>query len=489
MNLLYSIVGRDYHEMVINKIKRHFSVKNQIAISELWNVRKKDFSAIYEFSDVYFGRYYKYKEYDLLKPVDDALLMKMNPEALETIKMMDRPYTWETGFEERFQLYLKHLCFWNSVLDLYEIDYAIFFNVPHEVFDFVIYTLCKKKGIKTVVLFDIPRDLFKNRAFVSENFNKEWKNIANCLSEGNFDSNIPEAIAQYEKYHTACTDVKANTPAAKKNWVNHSSMIDNLNAMCFYEIRTMVEAKYKNEINVRKVNAEIEDILTEKKHRRLKNRLYKRVWKENERRIECYESLACEPVKGEKYIYFALHYQPEATSSPWGGGLFTNQLIPIKMICGYLPKGYKLYVKEHPSQTHIGRDNSLYNEIAAIKNARLISLKADNIDLIRSAAATATLTGTTAMESVLNGVPCITFGEYIYNALEGCFHVRSNEECENAIKRIVSGFKIDQNKVRDFFCVIYQNSIPANVGYGSYNMVKNAEIVSDKLIEEMERGR
>lgn len=42
------------------------------------------------------------------------------------------------------------------------------------------------------------------------------------------------------------------------------------------------------------------------------------VWKRTIELNRFYESIAEMPVKDEKYIYFALHYQPEASSNPLG---------------------------------------------------------------------------------------------------------------------------------------------------------------------------
>lgn len=62
-----------------------------------------------------------------------------------------------------------------------------------------------------------------------------------------------------------------------------------------------------------------------------------------------YAQLARRPKEGEKFIYVPLHMQPELTTCPLGGQ-FADQLLMVRMLSAHLPKGYRLYVKEHPDQ-------------------------------------------------------------------------------------------------------------------------------------------
>lgn len=86
--------------------------------------------------------------YDEVYPIDEDLLKKMDVYLPEILKMMDRLNI--VSFERRWRLYIDILEYWNSYLDKQNIVYYIHFNVPHEVTDYIIYSLCKVKGINYV---------------------------------------------------------------------------------------------------------------------------------------------------------------------------------------------------------------------------------------------------------------------------------------------------------------------------------------------------
>ena len=73
------------------------------------------------------------------------------------------------------------------------------------------------------------------------------------------------------------------------------------------------------------------------------------------------------------FVYFPLHQMPERElliGSPFN----TNQTETIKHISQSLPIGYRLYVKEHPTQVlREWRKTSFYKEILSIPNVQPVS--------------------------------------------------------------------------------------------------------------------
>ena len=65
---------------------------------------------------------------------------------------------------------------------------------------------------------------------------------------------------------------------------------------------------------------------------------------------------------------------------------------------------------------------------------------------------------------------------FYYNQLEGVYHVRTCQECKEALEHIISANNnIDQEKVKCFFQAIYEYSESINVGYGNYDELENAK--------------
>lgn len=163
----------------------------------------------------------------------------------------------------------------------------------------------------------------------------------------------------------------------------------------------------------------------------------------------------------EKYIYYSMHFEPEAAII--GKTLLESQLTIIKMLAHALPKGWKLYVKEHPHQFMLNnevahyfinnldffKNISFYQEIQKLPNVTLVSLELSSKDLMLNSQAIATLGGTITLESALHNIPAILFNplETVYGILNNTLHVRSYSDLLDAMEKLKNGFmqKTDAN--------------------------------------------
>ena len=123
----------------------------------------------------------------------------------------------------------------------------------------------------------------------------------------------------------------------------------------------------------------------------------------------------------QKYIFFALHFEPEAST----GVIMPlqNQLTIIQLLASALPKGWLLLLKDHPHQYDINnvldhyfltnlqffKDKSFYEEVLKLPNVRLITLDTPSEKLIKHAQAIASINGSIILESITSSKPCITF--------------------------------------------------------------------------------
>lgn len=473
LNILYSMLCRDFHDNVIKSINKKLNIGFSLAVTECYTGDVAEFDRTFECGEVYHGYYYRYKEYAHCPPVDDNLIELMKSHDIEILKMMDRHQSWRWNFEDRMQVYYEHIRFWSYILDCYKINTVVFMNVPHEVFDYVIYCLCKIKNINTFVFLQAP--IFYGRSVLCTDFLKD-----NLMFQDYYKEFIKKKVVfsdeVIEKYNGfRCMK---NTRKKEKRWWSGATTKENNKYMSYMDVRKFFETESYNienkHKNINNINPHWLGFLCRLFY--IKNKyMTNKIWK-------YYERIAETPCDREKYIYYALHYQPEATSAPQGGGIYSNQLLPIQILASCLPVGYKLYVKEHPAQTHVGRYKTFYNRIKKIKNVRLITGKEDTYELLKNAVATASLTGTIAVESVTNGIPCILFGQFYYNQMEGVYHVRTYHECKMILDKIAGHeIVIDQNKVKAFFQAIYEYSSPVNVGYEKYDEIENSKSMVDLL--------
>ena len=117
----------------------------------------------------------------------------------------------------------------------------------------------------------------------------------------------------------------------------------------------------------------------------------------------------------EAFILFALHYEPERTSVPEGGGE-RSQLEQIAKIKGVFPKEVPLVVREHGSQLSsslqgfMGRSPHFYAAAISMEGI-FFDYESDVSDLLEHASWVVTGTGNIGIEAALRGIPVIYFGD------------------------------------------------------------------------------
>jgi hypothetical protein len=119
-----------------------------------------------------------------------------------------------------------------------------------------------------------------------------------------------------------------------------------------------------------------------------------------------------------KYVFYAMHNQPEKTTNPEGEG-FEDNFSAINYLRKVLPKEIKILVKEHPKQLNIYsgdvrqlkfRNFEYYKKIKNLNNVELVPIDTKTDVLIENSILNCTITGTVAWESLLKKKPAISFG-------------------------------------------------------------------------------
>lgn len=168
-----------------------------------------------------------------------------------------------------------------------------------------------------------------------------------------------------------------------------------------------------------------------------------------------YHGHAKPPDFSKKYVFFALHFQPERSTLP-EGGIFEDQLLAAEILSAAMPDDWLLYVKEHPRQFSLrfqsrhGRSEAFYRQLTAMDKVRLIDTREDTGNLARNAALVATVTGSVGWESIQMGKACIAFGNPWYAPCSSCYLVGSAEDCRIAISEIAgkSETEVENDRLR-----------------------------------------
>lgn len=124
----------------------------------------------------------------------------------------------------------------------------------------------------------------------------------------------------------------------------------------------------------------------------------------------------------EKFIYFPLHYQPEATTLPLAG-VFRNQILIIDSLNKLFPD-LIIIIKEHPVQENFGRSKEFYSSL--IDNNKVLIID-DSIYssqyLIEKCLFVVSANGSVIFESFLLNKASLMYGNNIYRLLPNVIHI------------------------------------------------------------------
>lgn len=174
------------------------------------------------------------------------------------------------------------------------------------------------------------------------------------------------------------------------------------------------------------------------------------------RRISAERYFRDPPPTGERYAYFALHYQPEMTTMVLAP-FWQDQLTLVENIARSLPPGLRLYVKEHLPMLG-SRPLGYYDRLRKIPNVRLVSPSLSSLELARGAEIVLTITGTVGWEALLLERPVVTFGRVFYNAVECVQKCRAIEDLPAMIRSCLARSPHDERQVEAYVAALLAES-------------------------------
>ena len=410
-------------------------------VRRLFSVLEID-SFVYTF-DSYkpdFGKYYSkgillnwrkinfYSNYNVnfneLEPLDEEIISSMRKCEVVVMKMMDRLETLKNySYGERKELYLNHLRYWNDLIGKKKIDFFLSQNVPHETSDYVCYCLCKLRKIPTIILFQthIPDTCIICNDWENSDYGliKQYKKLKTLYSNKKPDE--VKLSLRFEKYYQLQTNTSMSIepfymekkPVVKTGVKKISSIYSKLKKdpkVYFEEAAVIARTLIRRSIS----------------------------FFNTKNLMGYYERKCIEFNDKNKYIFVALHLQPEMSTSPRADA-YVDQLLIVQMLSAYLPKDIKILVKEHPYQKALGRTKKFYHSLLGLPNVRLISRKISSRDLINNCLAVATCVGLAGFEALFQNKPVLMFGHDFYQYSPGVFSIRTNTDLKEAIKKILAG--------------------------------------------------
>jgi len=371
------------------------------------------------------------------------------------LRMMDRmdPTRRNFNFNERQRHYRRLLRKWLSTIDAIKPDLIVSPNIPHRIYDYALYVAAKSRGIKflsyqitNISGFLIPMPDIYSLPPIAHEYKKNKLGYTDMSTRAR--ERIDKTRQDYENAEPDYTKKNDQTTGFYKLtslWKGFaSSPSKHLNFLfnSFKKTGTCFKKKNKEIENSNFSFVEVEIL-------RWRGRRYKRKLK------KYYDSIAQRPDLDRKYILVALHYQPEATSTP-SGSIYTDQYLMIDMISKSIPDDWVVYVKEHKTQFHplsegeAGREKSFYKDVLELENTQFVPLDYNIFDLIDNSQGVVTLIGTTGFEAIVRGKPVLAFGNAWYAPVQSVFAIKNKNDLGDAIKKIKEGIRINADDVCNY---------------------------------------
>lgn len=418
---------------------------------------------------------YRDVDWSKLTPLDEELIESMRQTEAVFLKMVARYAIYrDLPYVERKRQYLRHLRYWNHMLDEKKIDLFVMRGAPHQCYDLVIWDLCKRKGIRTMTMaLFFAVDAFS----VEENWEESGKAIGErCreLQKEYADPNTPVPLSEeYEEYYDrfSVNNKKPWYMSTVHRHLLHKSFFGKWAGAAF---RVLVRKPFYLLSSVVSVD------------------FWRRKWNHHTTR-KLYDALAKQPDLTVPYVYAPLHMQPEATTCPMSG-VFVDQELISQLLAGCLPEGVRIYVKEHPNQSELWRDREFYETLNAIPQVTLVPRDFDSFTLSDHAVATASGTGTACLEGLFKGKPAFMFGHKYFQYAPGVHRIRSLADCRKAVDDIFNKnirptlreMRMFLKAIEDVTGVCYKVSSTVRPDEDKYERArKMGEYVNKKILEGM----
>lgn len=165
----------------------------------------------------------------------------------------------------------------------------------------------------------------------------------------------------------------------------------------------------------------------------------------------------------EKYIYLPLNFEPEGRNLNY---TIDSQIVLVKKIAEALPKGWKIFVKEHPHQymldnplnyyfmSYIGNFKTLdfFKAIKSIPNVKLIKRSVLAEKLILHSQGVANRGGTVLIEALQHNKPIIVCDRnHVLAGYSGVLHGFESDGINRSIEQINRGYEPDYTEVLGYF--------------------------------------
>lgn len=506
-------------EKLIKNKEFNYGVNVIITIYEIDEYNKKKLPDIkkYSLNDISLSYIKNFKN---IIELDEEIINKNSNSQLDHAKGLtfvtpDNTFTLNELRDE----YFSDLKFVLNLLEEFKPDTVFFFNIPHDPKTLVLSQLCINYKINQIVLRETLPATFVLEDAKRKPFDNNLKTINKTVLK-----HIIKDFISFKAFSNPLFQ-KFRNHTLVRNKIFSKNLIISFFIYFFYRFVSYVFHQFKNLIktiiyiyiktfkinikinfnnplfayeNWKKKKFKLADSKTNEFHfahilfkEELKKFFYFRKYLKNCTKI----------APNEKFIYFPLHFQPEATTIPYGN-FFYDQIQAIKLLSSHLDNNIKIFVKEHPDTFNLarhawtrgtwGRDRHYYDDLLKINNVQLLNLDSATDVVLDQCMFVATIAGTTALQSVLKNKPSLIFGDAWFRECEGVHLAKNAKDVIKFLDNKIYEKSVEKEKVDNFFNNLNLNSFEASkTGISLSNIdheIQDASSIIIKRINEIENN-
>lgn len=383
------------------------------------------------------------------KPISKDILKAMLPYKSMAMDCMMRESDYdiyERGYME--SVYYRILSYWNDFIDVNRINCLVYFILPHHASEFILYALGRVKNLKCVMLYSqIYADgqlygIGSTIESMGENIKKEYERIKDQENDyKELSEYMRSAVDNVRNSRVMGDDIASQLIKIQKEcdlgFVKIASIFDDIKHIArriVFRNRLNVEDSIILNESLRKLSYRFKALKTERKMDHAKER----------------NKYSIIPDYGERFIYYALHLQPESSTMPLAGE-FKNQFLVLELLSAASKKiGIKVFVKEHWTQYH--RERDFYKRISELENVYLIDARVNSIDLIENCICVVSSTGNVLFEAMVKQKPAMAFSDgYIFKGAPNIISPSSEKDIVDFLSDVLNGeYTISERNVINY---------------------------------------
>jgi hypothetical protein len=348
-------------------------------------------------------------------PLDPSALAALSYAECISLRMMSRT-TFRENYYHRQSIYLGHVRFWLSALK--DLDIIIFEVIPHEVFDFVAYSCARFLGINTYFGYSFPALSGLNLSYLGTDIYNHSSHLSdvkdfNLATAGRSPANeVGNLLGEITSQLVSSVNDRPSFSRKEKR-IDESLIGSFVSTLRRVRAKRMSIPYVLNSLRARLTHYLDPDRFMAIDSSGAKLNIGQR----------CFDR------KIGKFIYFPLHYQPEASTSPIGG-YFEDQSLVIEALSYFCRiNHYRLLLKIHPRQHSNGLSLRLIRTLENLEeHVVLMHRDFPTQVLIDEADIIATVSGSVGWEAINLNKPVLLFGTRIYELLPGVYKIRSLDD-------------------------------------------------------------